>query len=256
MKTFGILFLLVLVTACGEQSDLPEGETFDVPVVEDNLDLPTRAKRHVEAALSIPSTENYDLQIFEKNCDEDEFMDAVILVNRKERAYQEAEQKPNTAQRAHSGFLGMYNYVFYFDGDTKKITRPIPFGSSAIYPLTIRFEHVYSQNYFDFIIEHRINDGGFSSYFSVKQHTPFMIFQWKAFDGLRTENPIGNYFAYGEGKISEAKDILIFEGKFKEKPKMEELGIGEKVEKTDKLLYRFFYNPTSGKYATNDRIKE
>lgn len=255
MKIVQSIFVLALLTSCGEETTPASPEAIDVPLKE-NVDLKTLAKRHVEASLQIPSTETYDLEIFEKKCDEDEWVDAVILVNRKNKAYQEAEIAQNTPQRAQSDFLGMYNYVFYYDGATKKITRPITMGSSAIYPLTVRFEHITSETYFDFVVEHRIRDAGYSSFFSVKQRTPIMVFQWKAFDGLKSPNPEAFYFGYGEGKISAAKDILIFEGKFNTPPNPMELALGKKVQKTNRLIYRFFYNPSSGKYATNDKPQE
>lgn len=255
MKTFVILFLTVFLIACNETSTPDEENTFDVPV-EENLDLETKAKRHVEAALQIPSTEEYQLDILEQDCNEDAFKDAVILVNRKNKALQDAEFANNTPQRAQSEFLGMYNYLFFYDGAKQKITRPIPFGSSALYPLTVRFEHIFSEDYFDFIVEHRIRDAGYTSYFTVKQNTPIMVFQWKEFDGIRNPNPEVNYFAYGEGKISAAKDILVFEGNFPSPPNPSELALGAKVQKTPKLNYRFYYNPSKGKYVTDDKPKE
>jgi hypothetical protein len=208
-------------------------------------------KRHVEASLEIPPTENYTLEIFRHKLNEDAIEDAVILVNRKEKAMNEAEKAPNLTQRASTGFMGKYNFVFYFDGAKDRVTQPIPIASSAIHPLTIEFKSIQTEGYDDFIIEHRIRDAGFKSFFTVKSNIPFMVFQWKVYDFLKTPEQECIYLGTGEGSRSLAKDILVFEGKFNGKVpdingKMEAI-----IENTGNLKYRFFYDPKQGRYATN-----
>lgn len=222
----------------------------------EKVDFETLVKRHVEASLEIPSTEKYTMEIYKHKMNEDDIEDAVVLVNREEFAMKEAEASPNLTQRASTGFMGKYNFVFYFDGAKDRLTQPIPMASSAIHPLKIKFKPIQTEGYDDFIIEYRIRDAGFQSFFTIKSNIPFLVFQWKVYDYLNTPDQECIYLGTAEGSRSLAKDILVFEGKFKGKvPNMQE-EMTATIENTGRLKYRFFYEPKLGKYATSDKKVE
>ncbi|MFT5581958.1 MAG: hypothetical protein ACI9G9_001223 [Psychromonas sp.] len=218
---------------------------------EETKSLLERAKRHVEAQLNIPATEKYKIEILETNLDPGSDMDAVISVNQLQRAQKEAEEDVNITQRANTGFLGNFNTLFLYNGESKEFTRPIKMPSSANVPLKVIFQNITTEAYSDIIVEYRIRDAAYRNYFGVRNRTPFLMFQWKVFDSLTYENPVANYFELGAGSVSLVKDILIYEGKITNKINEDILGeLNLEIEKKEALKYRFFFDPKSKKYLT------
>lgn len=254
MKNWLYLFILaILFVSCDSETAEVTEPLYD-ETRDENLDLNALAHRHVRATLDIPASEKYTLVIHRKKLDADDYEDAVILVNRYEKAMNDALEHKNTPQRAETGFMGSYNHVFYFDGGLQKITRPIDIASSAILPLKIEFRNIQSEGYADFIIEYRIRDAAYKNFFTVRSHTPFLVFQWKTFDALNTARQECYYFGYGEGSKSLAKDILIFPGEFVGTLPTElfqPVDNAIKRKENTEMLYRFFYDPKQGKYFTN-----
>ncbi len=218
---------------------------------EPTENLESRIKRHVESALSIPSTENYTLEIWKENLDANAKVDAIITVNRLAFAMEEASKANNTAQRASIGFMGNHNYIFYYDGELDKISPQIAVPSSPKRKLTISFEHITSEKYKDILIDYRILHASYKAFYTIKNHLPNRIFEWKNFDGLTEQTTESFLFKYEKGSYSEAKDILILEGSFMQPAaQADPYQFDPEIKPTDKLLYRFFYHPETGKYMT------
>lgn len=217
--------------------------------IEESLE--TMAKRHVEAKLSIPVNENYSMKIYKSDLDGDEKEDAIIAVNRLEYARRDAEKSNKTAQRASIGFMGNHNYIFYFDGGLNQISPEIPIASSPLVPLKITFEHISSEAYKDIIIDYRIMNASFRDYFTVSNHTPKKIFQWKNFDGLLKGEPEAYYFEYDEGTMGPVKDILVKKAILVQPGKnVDPFTYEPQLKKTNELVYRFFFHPAKGTYMT------
>lgn len=250
MKLILFIFIGLFFLSCSNETS-PEDRNENKLEEQEKLSLDERIKRHVESQLSIPPTEEYTLSVHKRHLNEDDLEDAVILVNRKAKALADAEEANNTPQRVATSYLGKYNFIFYYDGKQDQITLPIPMGSSALYPLKITFKKIHTQGYDDFIVEHRILDAGFQSFFTIKGQAPLMVFQWKVYDYIGTDKQELYYIDYAEGSQSLAKDILIVRGKSKQKLSREMDDIYENIEPTGELMNRFFYLPQKAKYATN-----
>jgi len=245
-------FFVILTSSCQEQKERKEVSIEELPT--DHSDLNTYAKRHIEAALRIPATEKYTLSIHKENLDGDDKQDAIILVNRYQFAMDEAVKSNNSAKRAELGFMGNYNYIFYFDGALNLISPPLAIPSSPMLPLKVSFENISSSSFKDILIDFRIRNSSYKDYYTVTNHSPRRIFQWKIFDGLGTPNQESFIFNYETGSYSEAKDIVISKGRIGAIPKKADLFIYEPTitaENKQETLYRFFYLPQKGIYATN-----
>ena len=254
MKLSSLLLLipmLLFLFSCKEEIEKEVVSANELP--QDNVDLPTYAKRHIEAALRIPATEKYTLSILKNNLDGDDKEDAVILVNRYQFAMDEAGKSPNPAKKAELGFMGNYNYFFYFDGGLNLISPPLAIPSSPMLPLKVSFENITSSSYKDILIDFRIRNASYKDFYTISNHTPLRIFQWKNFDGLGTSESECFVFDYVLGSYSESKDILIKKGVLGAVPKNADLFIYEPkitAAKKQETLFNFFYLPNTGKYVT------
>lgn len=247
MNTWKYCCILFLLISCSEKP----AEQVNRPSEEPSEDLYSLAKRHAEARLGIGPTENYELKIYKKDMDGDALEDAIITVNRLEFAMNEAAKSTNPAKQAEIGFMGNYNYIFYYDAVLDKISPEIVVPSSPNAALKVTFEQISSDRYFDPIVEYRILNAAYKDFYAIVEHTPQHVFQWKVFEGLNKSQKEAYSFKYDKGTISPRKDILVFKATLKDPGKVEDIyHYNPIILPSDDLLYRFFYYPAEGKYLT------
>lgn len=245
-----ITFFAFTLTNCSESVE----QQVNKETLQKDEALPFNEKivRHIESSLEIASNEKYTYKIYKENLDNDSILDAIVSVNRLDYALEEARMSGNSAKRAEIGFTGRYNFIFYFDGGLNKISPAIPVPSSPHAELTIDFISLFDQKHKDIIVDYTIMNSRFRNYFTVINHTPKQIFQWKLYDNLGETNISANFLEYGEGSYSGVKDILIFEGAIENSNEVEDIYNFKPVyKKSGKLLHRFFYLPKERKYFTN-----
>lgn len=251
MKAFlTYLFIVFCLYSCQDKQN--DVEVFDVKPQEDLSKLPLEeyAKRHVESSLSIVATEKYQLEIIRGNLDGDAHEDAIISVNRKQFALDEAMKSENPSKSAEMAFMGNYNYIFFYDGGLKLISPPIAIPSSALVPLKVNLSEVCSESYQDILIDYRIRNASFKDIFTVTNHTPRKVFEWKTFDGLGTTKTEAYTFEFAKGKYGPEKDVLLYESTLEKLPVDGDKNTFEpKITKTSKLAFHFFYLPQEQKYG-------
>lgn len=249
-KLFYLISVLSFLSSCGE--NIPEESTVDTTKNEKQTgSLESRAARHIESQLGINSAENYSYEIYKEYLDGDEKIDAIITVNRLEFAMDEAAKSGNTAKRAELGFMGNYNYIFYYDGGLDQISPPIAIPSSPQAKLKIAFENISSEAYKDILVDFRIRNSSYKDFFTVFEHTPRRVFQWKNYDGLNAPTSEAYYFKFDAGTAALAKDILVMKALLVQPNKEVDIYSYEpNIKKTEELSYRFFYYPEQGKYVT------
>lgn len=242
--------MALVLPSCQEEKK--NVEVFDEKPQEDLSKLPLKeyAKRHVESSLSILGPEKYALEIIKGHFDSDGKMDAIISVNRKQFAMDEAMKSENPAKSAEMAFMGNYNYIFYYDGGLKLISPPIAIPSSALVPLKVNIASISAESYQDILIDYRIRNANFRDVFTVSNHTPRKVFEWKTFDGLGTDKTEAYTFEYTTGKYGPEKDIILYESTLEKLPANADKNTYEpKVTKTSKVAFHFFYIPQEQKYG-------
>lgn len=248
--TFSILFF----TSCEESQEDNRKVIDESQLPDDHGDLNSYAKRHVEAQLRIAANEKYELKIYKENLDGDDKQDAIITVNRLNYALEEAANSANPAKRAEIGYMGNFNFFFYYDGAKDMISPPIVVASSPLSPLNVSFENISSDSYKDILIDFRIRNSSFRDFFSVINHTPRMVFEFRNFDGMGTTKSECYSFNYTTGSYSAFKDIQVMKANLGSVPKGADLNTFEPtITPTKDLLYTFFYVPQEGKYMTKKR---
>lgn len=248
-----ILFLAsisLLIISCSDEKkeDSIDQETKKPDIIET---VESMAKRHIEGRLSIPATEKYSYHIYKEHLDGDDKIDAIITVNRLEFAMDKASKSKNTAQQASIGYMGNHNYIFFYDGGLNKISPEIAVPSSPLSELKVSFENLNSEAYKDILIDFRILNASYKDYYTVKNHTPIHVFQWKNYDGLKSGKEEAFYFEYSEGTLGPVKDILVKKAVLiQPNDEIDLYKYEPELKKTDELIHRFFYHPSEGKYMT------
>lgn len=254
MKKF-IYPLFFVLAAC-------QNEAIDTTAPVQEEQLPTKGKqslakyaeRMMRAKLGIQADEQLDFKIYKAQLDADGIEDAIITLNRKDFAMKEAMASPNPAKRAELGFMGNYNYFFFFDGKLDMLSPPIAIPSSPLLPLNVTFENISSEDYKDILIDFRIRNASYKDFYTVSNHTPRRIFQFKNFDGLGTGVTEAYHFEFGAGSYGPQKNIFVMEAQLGALPQGEDKNTFiPSIKQIEKIKYTFFYLTKEGKYATLDQ---
>ena len=248
---FKVLVLIIFLISCSD-SDQDKSEKTPKVKAKKYKNLDAYAKEHIKLQLRIPNSEKFTFKIYKEHLDNDGKIDAVITVNRVAFAIIEASKSPNPAKKAELGFMGNYNYIFYYDGGLDLISPPIAIPSSPLVPLNVTFTNINSGDFKDFLIDFRIRNASYKDVYTIANHIPRRIFQWKNFDGLGSKNIEAYSIQFSAiGQYSNVKDILIYEGSIESPPKSSDLNTYEpKIKATNKLIHTFFYLEKEGKYFT------
>lgn len=248
------LFLPLFIWSCKEQvANDEQSHTEQQLATKGKQALATYADRMVRAKLGIQANEKFELKIYRAQLDADGIEDAIITLNRLDFAMKEAMASPNAAKRAELGFMGNFNYFFFFDGKLDMLSPPLAIPSSPLLPLSVSFENISSPNYKDVLIDFRIRNASYKDFYTVSNHTPRRIFQFKNFDGLGTKLTEAYHFEYGAGSYGIQKNIFVMEGKLEALPAgADKNTYVPKIKPIEKIKYTFFYLESEAKYATKD----
>ena len=247
LSKFAVFVLLsFLFTACSE--DTAEEETTQNNQKKEPVEA--IAKRFIESKLEILPSEKYKLEIFKSQLDGDNSEDAVVTVNRYQFAVEKAAQSKNPGKVAEIGYMGPYNYLFYYDGATGTMSGPMEIPSTPISPLKVSFEKVMSDAYSDVVISYRIRNSCFKHIYTIQNQKLKLVFGWKIFDGFGTADANAVHLVYETTAVSLPKDIRVMKAKIIPAEEKQDYNVDEpKLEKLNEEEYRFFYNPKEGKYA-------
>jgi len=252
MKVFlAIIMLSAALFSCGNEELLDEPAVPSETNAHEGGDLKSRAIRHVEAQLNIAGTEDYELKIYKTNLDGDHIRDAIITVNRFNYALEKAKQSPNASKLAEIGYVGNYNYIFYYDGGLDMISPAIAVPSSPYLPLEISFEPITSTEYNDVLVTYRIRNSAYRAFFTVENHTPNRYFEWPVFDELGTARAEAFSFTYISTAMNPRKNIQVYHANISLADTTTNFYVAKPVlTKASKVLYEFFYLPSKQKYVT------
>lgn len=252
------IFLLIIIiqslAACNNDANKPIEKENTPETITKKLSVEEQAKGHIMRALSIPANEKFTYTIYKEHLDGDDKIDAIITLNRFENAKSDAAKSPNPALYSKFGYMGYYNFIFYYDGELNLISPQIVIASNASVPLKVSFENVYSLAYKDAIVEYHVSNAGYREYFTIVNHTPKSYFKWKNFDGILKGKQEAFTFGYSDGTMGPLKDILIFKANYQQPSSGTDPNTFEpKLTATKELAYRFFYHTETEKYMTKNK---
>lgn len=260
-KHIKLLFFFIgtfFISACSneieETKDPLENEIKETLSEEEQIIL------QVESILSINAEENYDIQIEYKYINEDTLRDVLVLVNRKEFAFQKAKSTNTERFFQNTGHTGLYNYVFVKMGGQKNLISTNPVGSNAEYPLKSTFLELTSKAHQDFYVEYRVKNSFYRNYYTVRGNRLFLTFSCQVFDNIGEINPKVYDIQHLTSPVRIAKDIALYEGKIVDynPSEIEDVNNYEPKEivKSGELYVFFIFNDKLMKYVTPMRAEE
>jgi hypothetical protein len=267
LKKFNLLFILSipfvlsLLAACN-------GESPPIIIKENDkkskLTFKEQAKHAVEADLKINASENYDIQIHKSYIDRDTLEDAVILVNRKQWAFERIKKNKNESFAKKIGYTGPYNNVFVYLGKYDKFIHTPTVGSSAEYPLEVNFEVITTPSQKDFYVNYRIRNSMQRNYYTVRNDRVFLTFNCPVFDSIGDPKPKVYSIEHRESSVRLAKDIVLYDGKIPsyDPSKIENINnySPKEIISTDELYVFFIFDEKTMSYVTpimnNEQGKE
>jgi hypothetical protein len=252
MKHYFFLVCLAVLSGCSTQTELEDNPKRPTQATNElQLDFDQRAKREIESKLQIPRNEKYSYTVYKEYINADSIQDAIITVNRMQFAMDEAIRSGHQAKMAELGFMGNYNFFIYYDGATDQFSVPLPVPSTPGRPLDVSFQSIVSPTRKDIVIDYRIRNSGWRSYFSVFNETDLaLVFQWKMFDHVGEDHPEALLHATEDSKEYIGKDLLIYTSEIENYTK----NIGDiyaytpRIIKPLKLEYRFYFDAKYGKF--------
>lgn len=250
LRFFTAILLAFALYSCSDESEngTEENEN-DAP--KESLDV--RLRREVTTALNIPATERYSLRIYREYINSDTIQDAIITVNRLQFAINESARKKLQVKAAEMGYLGNYNFFFYYDGALDKISVPLPISSSPGRELDVSFRPITSKTKMDVMIDYRIRNSGYRNYYSVfNEHDLSTIFKWEVFDLKSEKGPIAFLHAFEPNPDGISYDISIYESEIdnlSESSQMDVYQFVPKITKRNELVFKFFLDRNVGKFG-------
>lgn len=251
-----LVFFFLACTACsnevapGLDNDSGEAE-------QEKRDLSSEEAwiiQKIERELKISATEKYDIDIIYHHINPDTLMDALILVNRKEYAFQHVKRNNTESFFKKTGETGPFNYVFVKLGGRNDIIPTTPVGSNVNYPIKAAFLELTSKSSTDFYVEYRINNSLQRNYYTVKNNQIHLTFSCPVFDNIGEETPIAYEIKHIDSPVRMAKDIALYHAELKNynAQKIVDVNAYEPTEiiGSDDLYVYFIFDEKTMKYKT------
>lgn len=251
LLSLSILLFSLLLTACKNENNKVEKSKKEK---KSSLTFEERAKRAIEADLKINASEEYDLQIHKAYIDRDTLEDAVILVNRKQWAFERAEKNENLNFAKKIGFTGPYNNVFVYLGKYDKFISTPNVGSSAEYSLEVNFEVITTPSQKDFYVDYRIRNSLHRNYYTVRNDRVFLTLNCPVFDKIGDLKPVAYSIQHRESTVRLSKDIALYHGEIANynPSKIENVNnySPDQIISTDELYVFFIFDEKTMSYVT------
>ncbi|MCO5268162.1 MAG: hypothetical protein M9897_04620 [Brumimicrobium sp.] len=244
-----IFFIVLLVVGCDSNTKVKEADKVIVTIGGEEY-----IRRKIESKLQISSVEKYDIQLFSEYLNEDTLKDVLILVNRKDFAFQHAKANKSEVFFEKTIFTAPYNYVFVLMGGDKELISTTPIGSNVNYPLNIHFLKLTSEAKTDFYIEYRVRNSLYRNYYTLKKDQLYLTFNCPVFDEIGRNHPKVYEIEHAKSKVRIAKDIALYQGELEGyNPKSisdTNYYTPQGILRTDSLVAYFIFNEKIMKYVT------
>ncbi len=254
----GLLAVALISFSCDQNiSENQEPENANAPrIVEFERDA-VLALLQNRLQLNTDDIGKFELEKAHLNADGAE--DGVILINLAPKALRDMENSNNPARFQDAGYIGDYNFVFVWDGATQTIGTAFKFVGNGLIPAEVRLINLLDPGYKTLMVRYRVQNSIFQTYFQNLNGSLIPVFSYLLVDELGTDEMQVYYHALEENPSQIEKDIVIYEGLWSDydadaaaKDK-NAYPLGS-IKSSGKEIYRFFFDPRSGKYATNAAI--
>lgn len=256
MRGFKIAYLvgaILFVTSCGSDvnEEVEKEQEFNYSdAIEFDEDAITKA---ILSRINATSDEA-DVVIKRAHLNEDEFLDAYISINLAKRAQKDMEKASNPASFDNLGYLGNYNYLVVWDGETKVLGNPYQVISNGLERLGVKELNLLDPGYKTLSATYRVRNSVFEIFFNYINGNIAPVFSYKIADLIGTNEPVAQYCKIVENPQQLEKDIIIYEATIRgysvdaANTKRNYFPI-DSLEPKPMPLNRYFFDKQLGKYA-------
>ena len=261
VKKLGFLsFIFALVsTSCSgdisESTDDSENQFEDLQ----NVQLNFEEKAVKELILKRVKLSEADLGTFEihrahLNADAEE--DGYVVLNLAPKAKKDMENSSNPARFQDAGYIGDYNFIYVWDGKTKTLGTAFKLVGNGLTPLQVSTSNFLDPGYKSLIAEYRVQNSIFTTFFKNMNGQLIPVFSYTKVDLIGTPKIKVHTHKFQENSEKIEKDIVVVRGTLNGYNETEaalyknDYNVGE-ITPTDEVIYHFFFDERSGKYATN-----
>lgn len=248
MKYISIAILIVgFFQAC---STAPEED--DIKKDSSQVSFDSRMRREIQTALDIPATERYGFRIYREYINSDTTQDAIITVNRMQYAISQSVKNKHEVKDAEMGYMGNFNFFFYYDGALDKLSVPLPIPSSPGRELDVSFRPITSKTKMDVLIDYRIRNSGYRNYYSIlNEHDLALVFQWNVFDLSITDKPNAYIHDFVPSPDGIGYDIALYSSHTENNPVSDQeiYTYVPIITKKEELMLKFFFSRPAGKFG-------
>lgn len=244
------VFLAFFLFACSnEQTSESDSKT--------KLEVDKNSEKYIiseaKKRLNLSENDKIELSFHRAYLNADTSLDAYVVINLKGKVENDYTNNKNPATFSEMGYIGKYNYIIPFNGQTKEVGSPYLIGSNGKESLEVIELGLLSPGYKTLQVNYRVRNAGFAIFLQLGSKKLNPIFEYKRFDNIGTDSTVALFCEIVENPKSIEKDINIYEGKilnYNIKKAFDDPNYYKvEIEKTPKLVRNFFYNPSMQAYA-------
>lgn len=253
MKHWLILIGIGLTVGCTTAPDSQNNSKPPDKQKDKNIPLDQKVRRHIQSSLKLTAADSYELAQFSQDLNDDDSLDVIFTVNLMDRALKESIQSGRPEKYAEMGYMGYYNYIFFMDGKTKKISEPFVVPSSPMFPLEINFTKILGTANVDFTVDYRVRNMQRRRFCTIENGKPKEVCQAVIFDGLGTSQRLAYDIQLEESQLTAFNDIVEYEAILEPIiiPNMDSTYTYKpSITPTKKEVRRWYYSASQGKYFT------
>ncbi len=244
MFSLGCAVILFLGIGCNQTEQTNNGGK-KLPTTQKSVK--ERGIAYIENYLKINAAEDYGLEYFEEFITDDTIKDALFLVRRVGYAELKARKANVYNNYLKFGLTANENYIFIYNGKTKKFSTTAPIGASMDQPIEIDFQSITSLVKKDILVKYYILNSKFASYYTAGKESFYPVLNHPIYSYSNQDSLEAYAVKYEEGTFSLAKDIDLYKAVLANDQKEV---TEENLVATEQRHLRFMFDPRKQKYVT------
>lgn len=205
--------------------------------------------------LGVSESDQPEVVITRAHLNNDSFEDAYISINLAKKATKDMEAAKNPAMFVETGYLGNYNYLMAWDGETNLLGNPYQLVSNAMEALIIEEVDLLDPGYKTLAVTYRVRNSVFEIFLRTMNGSFAPVFSFKIMDGIGTDKPIFQVRKIVDNPKSVQKDIIVYEGELRNYSAAEAVLNKNyfpfnQIQSKPAPSTRYFFDKELGKYAT------
>lgn len=253
---YPVFALAFLVFSCSDSVENPEIEG-EIDLFKVELDFEEAAvKDLIKRRIKIEDADFGSFEIHKAHLNADAVEDGYVVMNLAPRAKRDMEKSSNPARFHDMGYIGDYNFIYVWDGKTRTLGTAFKFSANGLTPIKVSVSNFLDPGYKSLSAEYRVQNSTFETFFRNVNGQLIPVFSYTKVDLIGTPDMVVNIHQFEENASAVEKDIVIYKGIVEGYNELEAASNRNSyeianVKRTDEVVYRFFYDERTRKYATN-----